>query len=282
MSDDLGLPHEVDGRVVRHVAGHHRPRPHRHAELEVNLVVRGTATYLLDERRYELTPGTLTWLFPGQDHVLVDESRDHELWWAVFRPSLITRTATTPQMRLLNEHNPAGQFSRRLDSQRARRLEELLRELRAAEEVDHALLNAGLAYLLGLAWRAFVESVEVIEGVDVHPAVETVARMLRTDPRAGDLTTLAHIAGLSPSHLSRLFKSQTGTSITRFRNQQRVQRFILLYRDGRHTTALAAALEAGFGSYAQFYRVFRAETGGRPSLSRTERFPPAADNRRAA
>ena len=89
-------------------------------------------------------------------------------------------------------------------------------------------------------------------------------------------------AGVSPSHLSRLFKSQTGTSITRFRNQQRVQRFMLLYRDGRHTTALAAALEAGFGSYAQFYRVFRAETGGRPSLSRTEHRPPAVDDRRAA
>ena len=89
-------------------------------------------------------------------------------------------------------------------------------------------------------------------------------------------------AGVSPSHLSRLFKSQTGTSITRFRNQQRVQRFMFLYRDGRHTTALAAALEAGFGSYAQFYRVFRAETGGRPSLSRTEHRPPAVDDRRAA
>jgi AraC-like DNA-binding protein len=264
MSEDLGLPDDVDGRVVRHVAGDHRPRPHRHAELEVNLVVRGTATYLLGERRYELTPGTLTWLFPGQDHVLVDESRDHELWWAVFRPSLIARTATTPHMAVLHEENPAGEFSRRLDPQRTRRLEALLRELRAAEEIDHALLNAGLSYLLGLAWRAFVDSDEVIEGVDVHPAVETVARMLRADPSAGDLTALARAAGVSPSHLSRLFKSQTGTSITRFRNQQRVRRFMLLYRDGRDTTALAAALDAGFGSYAQFYRVFRAETGDRP------------------
>jgi AraC-like DNA-binding protein len=264
MSENLGLRHEVDGRVVRHAAGDHRPRPHRHAELEVNLVVRGTASYLLGERRYELTPGTLTWLFPGQDHVLVDESRDHELWWAVFRPSLIARTATTPQMEALHEENPAGELSRRLDPQRARRLEALLRELRAAEEIDHALLNAGLSYLLGLAWRAFVDSDDVIEGVDVHPAVETVARMLRADPTAGDLTALARAAGVSPSHLSRLFKAQTGTSITRFRNQQRVRRFMLLYRDGRDTTALAAALEAGFGSYAQFYRVFRAHTGDPP------------------
>ena len=269
MSEDLALRSIVDGRVVRHAAGSRLPRPHRHAELEVNLVVRGSASYLLRERRYELTPGTVTWLFPGQEHVLVDESRDHELWWAVFRPSLVTRTATTPQMRVLLEQNPRGQFSRRIDPQRARRLDRLLTELCAAEELDTALLNAGLSYLLALAWRAFLDSDYTIEGVDVHPAVQTVARILRADPHAGDLSALARAAGLSPSHLSRLFKAQTGLTISRFRNQQRIQRFLLLYRDGRHTTALAAALEAGFGSYAQFYRVFRAETGHRPTMSRT-------------
>jgi len=35
------------------------------------------------------------------------------------------------------------------------------------------------------------------------------------------------------------------------------------------STALGAACEAGFGSYAQFYRVFREETGRNPSALRT-------------
>ena len=114
MLDDLGLRDGVDGRVVRHVAGDVRPRAHRHAEVEVNLVVRGTASYLLGERHYELAQGTLTWLFPGQDHVLVDESGDHELWWAVFRSPLVARIATTREARPLLEEDPVGQFSRRL------------------------------------------------------------------------------------------------------------------------------------------------------------------------
>src|SRR5215216_6455585 len=96
MSENLGLRSGVEGRVARHAAADGPSHAHRHAELELNLVVRGSASYLLGERRYELTPGTLTWLFPGQDHVLVDESADHELWWAVFRPSLVARTATMP------------------------------------------------------------------------------------------------------------------------------------------------------------------------------------------
>ena len=144
----------------------------------------------------------------------------------------------------------------------------MLRELHDAGTTDDALLNAGLAYLLVSAWRAFLESEDHVAGVDVHPAVETVARLLRADPEAGGLDDLARTAGLSPSHLSRIFKAQTGVSITRFRNQRRLERFMTLYGDGRRTTALAAALEAGFGSYAQFHRVLRAETGQTPTTLR--------------
>jgi AraC-like DNA-binding protein len=268
MTEDLGLRPGVDGHIGHHVAADGPSRAHRHAELELNLVMRGAASYLLDERRYELTPGTLTWLFPGQDHVLVDESPDHELWWAVFRPGLVFRAATTTRARPPLERDPVGQFSRRLDPGRAAHLGALLGELRDAGPVDNALLNAGLAYLLLFAWRAFLESEDLVAGVDVHPAVEIVARCLHADPEAGNLDALARTAGLSPSHLSRIFKAQTGVSITRFRNQRRLERFMTLYGEGRRTTALAAALDAGFGSYAQFYRVLRTETGRTPTTLR--------------
>src|SRR5215207_9563064 len=150
MIDDLGVRAGLDGRVVRHRVGDVRPRAHRHAELEVNLVVRGTASYLLGDRRYALTPGTLTWLFPGQEHVLVDESPDHELWWAVFRPALVARTAA-PAARPLLEQDPSGRFSRRIAGRHATRIRRLLAELAAS--TDAALINAGLAYLLILAWH---------------------------------------------------------------------------------------------------------------------------------
>jgi AraC-like DNA-binding protein/quercetin dioxygenase-like cupin family protein len=262
MIADLGLDPGLDGRVVRHAPGGVRPRRHRHAELELNLVVGGTASYLLDQRRYQLSSGSLTWLFPGQEHLLVEQSPDHELWWAVFRPELVARTAPT---HTLLEADPVGRFSRRLTPERARDLESVFAEL---ADADAALLNAGLAYLLLVAWRAFLESDDVPASLDLHPAVETVVRLLRADPGHGPLDALARDAGLSPSHLSRLFKTQTGVSISRFRNQQRLERFLLLYGRGRRTTATAAALEAGFGSYTQFHRVFRRETGKSPTALR--------------
>jgi AraC-like DNA-binding protein len=268
MLDDLRVRDGLDGRVVCHVAGDVPLRVHRHVEIEVNLVVGGAASYLVGERRYEMAEGTLTWLFPGQDHVLVDESDDHVLWWAVFRPSLVDRMATAPGWRRLLEQDPVGRFSRRLAVPSAGRLATLFGEVRDAELLDDGLFNAGLAYLLAASWRAYMDSEDAVEGTDLHPAVETVARLLRADPSAGDLPALARAAGLSPSHLSRVFKAQTGVSIGRFRNQQRLQRFQLIYGRGQRTTAMAAAAEAGFGSYAQFHRVFRELTGRTPSSLR--------------
>ena len=267
--EDLRLREGLDGWVVRHTAGALRPRSHRHLELELNLVVAGTASYLLDDRRYDLSTGTLTWLFPDKEHVLVDESADHALWWAVFRPAAVVRTATSPDARPLLERHPVGRYSRRIHPQRVQRLAALFGELRDAETLDDGLFNAGLAYLLALAWRAFLDSTDVVADREVHPAVDTVARLLQADPDAGDLASLARRVGLSPPHLSRVFAAQMGLSMTRFRNQQRLDRFMRLYGQGRSTTALAAAHQAGFGSYAQFHRVFRKETGRRPSALRT-------------
>jgi AraC-like DNA-binding protein len=73
-----------------------------------------------------------------------------------------------------------------------------------------------------------------------------------------------------------LFTVQTGASLTRYRNQQRVHQFLLNYGDGTRTTMLAAALAAGFGSYAQFYRVFLRETGRSPAALRSHRALPVS------
>lgn len=279
MLEDLELPAGLDGRVVRHVAGDGRVRAHRHAELEVNLAVSGTATYLLGQRRYELTPGTLTWLFPAQEHIVVDQSADHELWWAIFTPGLVGRIARAPHTRPLLEDDPAGSFSRRLSIGDTRGLQALFSEVHTAETRDGTLANAGLAYLLARAWRAFLDRDEVVDSIHVHPAVRTVVDLLRTDHSTGTLASLARTVGLSPTHLSRLFKAQTGVSLSRYRNQQRLHRFLRAYGDGDHTTMLAAALSAGFGSYAQFYRVFRHQTGHGPGTLRTPTRAPASTSR---
>ncbi|HEX2913768.1 MAG TPA: AraC family ligand binding domain-containing protein [Chloroflexia bacterium] len=94
IKEDLGLAAERDGRVWEY----HKPAEpfstiHRHYELEVNLVIQGTAAYLLEDRCYELKPNSLVWLFPEQNHILVDQSAAYRMWIAVFRPEIIVEFA---------------------------------------------------------------------------------------------------------------------------------------------------------------------------------------------
>jgi AraC-like DNA-binding protein len=71
--------------------------------------------------------------------------------------------------------------------------------------------------------------------------------------------------GLSVSRLARLFKQQMGVSIVVYRNRLRFERFFAQFaeeasREGRRRPTLRqAARTAGFGSYAHFHRLFRAQ-----------------------
>ena len=50
-----------------------------------------------------------------------------------------------------------------------------------------------------------------------------------------------------------------------YRARQRLERFLRRHRPGDARTMLADALAAGFGSYAQFHRVFTATMGSGPA-----------------
>jgi AraC-like DNA-binding protein len=262
MRTHLHLPVSADGSVwhYRNLGAAHKR--HHHAELELNLVTRGHGAYLLGNRRYQIRRGDLLWLFPAQEHLLIEQTADFEMWIGVFKRRLIKRTATDVQSRVLLQADPAGDFCRRLAERDVGRMEEVLIEL--ADAKDHiCLLNAGLSYSLLQAWHCF-ERASDLPVQDLHPAVERAARLLRDDPEGLSLEMLAHHAGLSATRLSRLFKEQTGSALVDFRNRQRVERFLRIYGTGQRRTMLDAALEAGFGSYAQFHRVFTRMMGHSP------------------
>ncbi len=266
MLEILNIPARREGAVWFYTQDGRVRQPHRHAELEFNLITRGTGAYLLGERRYDLRPGSLVWLFPGQNHVLLRESTDYTMWIVVFKPTLLAPLRDSEVYGLLAEDDPPGRFCRWLPPERVQRLVGLLEEAREGGEEDRRH-RVGLEYLLLTAWTAFQQAEETPTGRNVHPAVERAVNLLREGERAQTLDGLARECSLSPARLSRLFHAQTGIPLAQFRNRQRLARFLALYGQGQRTR-LAAALEAGFGSYPQFQRVFRQLMGCAPSQYR--------------
>lgn len=258
----LHIPEHLDGSLWRYANAATANQRHRHIELELNVVTQGRGTYLLGNRRYEIRRGDLLWLFPAQEHVLFEQTPDFAMWIAVFRRRAIKRVATDAAARPLLLRSLTGDTCRRLDRQQLGRMEELFAGLSAA--TGAGLLNAGLHYALLHAWNCFQHAAEVPVR-ELHPAVDRAARLISSGASQSSLDELSRRAGLSPSRLSRLFKQQTGTSFVEFRNRQRIERFQAIYDDGTRHTLLEAALEAGFGSYPQFHRVFRALMGCSPA-----------------
>jgi AraC-like DNA-binding protein len=94
--------------------------------------------------------------------------------------------------------------------------------------------------------------------------VERVLRAVNDDlPMTGE--RLAGELGVSSGHLARCFKREMGVSLVDYRNRMRLDKFFeVVQRRSNSINLLDAALEAGFGSYAQFHRVYRRFVGSTP------------------
>jgi AraC-like DNA-binding protein len=254
VAQSLHLPAELDGNVWRYGGAATANRRHSHVELELNLVTRGQGTYLLGNRRYRIRRGDLMWLFPAEEHVLFEQTADFQMWIAVFKRKAVKHAATDASARVLLQKQLDLIPCRRLTQLDLEKLERFFSDLAAARE-RVGLLNAGLGYGLLQAWRCF-EAASDVPMRDIHPAVERAARLIRDGSTLLSLDEIAHAAGLSSARLSRLFKAQTGVPVAEFRNRKRLEDFLHIYGSGQRNTMLDAALEAGFGSYAQFHRIF--------------------------
>lgn len=244
-----------------------RVPPHRHRELELNLVLAGRAAYLVGERRVELLPFTALWLFPNQEHVLLDRSEDVRMWVGVFTPRLLRQVCTTERTRPLLRKTADAPLVRWVGPRAAQELDALFAQV--LRHADRAVWNAALGHLAVAAWASYLEADETRSQPTVGALVRRAIALITEDLELSRDELAARLR-VNPSHLSKIFAREAGVTLTAFRNRRRLERFLQIYGDGSEWSMMSAALEAGFGSYAQFHRVFRALVGVSPADYRSK------------
>jgi len=152
--------------------------------------------------------------------------------------------------------------------------------LDVGKQTNTAVLCALVGMLLGEMPRSRARN--FVSGLSApHPAVTKAARMLSADPSlsGGELAATLQV---SAGRFARVFKQEMGVSLVRYRNQLRLERFVKIMDSGR-SSMHEAARAAGFGSYAQFHRVFQALRGTTPRafLGRGGEHAPAPTRRRS-
>ncbi|MFL6264185.1 MAG: GlxA family transcriptional regulator [Thermoanaerobaculia bacterium] len=102
----------------------------------------------------------------------------------------------------------------------------------------------------------------------LHPGVHRMQDWLVAHPEErATLDELARRAGLSPRHLTRIFRQATGVSIQEYRTRLRLERARSLLRDPGLTLEGIAA-RCGFESARQLRRVWKEAFGTPPSAAR--------------
>lgn len=282
MLENLRLTPDYDGFIFLAEAIRNPPvlRGHHHVELELNLVVSGTITYIAYGKRFKFGKRSLLWFFPAQEHQLVDRSPDAGYYVAVFKPSMLEQVCKTDRYKALKQQELSenGIIHCDLDPDVFEALQQQMQLLvkdgldpdilnREAgfgisegfrfRHHDPDYLNAGLRHLLLHSWRLQQERTSLSNQVSLHPAVRKVLEYLDGENEVQDLAFLAKSCHVSATYLSRIFAEEVGVSLSHYRNSLKLSRFWAAYRRSDKVTILEAALEAGFGSYAQFYRVFK-------------------------
>ena len=247
-----GLIHEgLAGDLRRTTPGHRRPIHHSHGDVELNLIVRGTCIIAMDGHAYQLRPGALMWILPDKVHKLV-RGPQLEMWVVMFREGLFDAAWL---------EDLAAQPSRLATTEELVSLDRLFSEV-AQDSDESNTYNAGIRYVLMRSLRAS-QARPAAALKPVHPAVARAVKLLRENGSGESLSGLAKAAGVTPHYLSRLLSEQTGRSFVEWRNRVRLDRFFEGYKPGANL--LAAALEAGFGSYSRFHHTFSELVGCTPS-----------------
>jgi AraC-like DNA-binding protein len=150
-------------------------------------------------------------------------------------------------------------------------------------DLEHRLLLSAArshAEPAELTERSIALAARALESVDPRPVqsgrpstvgarralVDGAREALAADPGIS-LALLARQLAVSPHHLSRVFRSQTGHTLSRHRMRLRARQALERMARGRHDLARLAS-DLGFADQSHFCRVIRSETGYAPGALR--------------
>jgi len=262
------LPSTRDGAIWPLSRDYPKPR-HFHAQLELLIVLRGSAEVRVGRSLYRVHAGQLVWHLPGVEHAVCETSSDCELRVVHVEPDLCAEVQRELGARA-GQNEPVyagsgsfGGWAHELGALvSGRPVVELTRgDLDALAELCHATcadestspsaVPARLRLALAIAWRATRREHDSSRPLSL---VELGASLLFDEPGL-ERSAICRALDVSEGHFSRCFQRELGIAFAEQRARIRIARFVThVARDG--WSYLDAGLACGFGSYSQLHRVF--------------------------
>lgn len=244
-------------------SGHEMHRPQGTPEHILIVCVSGQGWARIDGQHHHILPGALLMIPVATPHVYGSDPEDPwTIWWVHVAGTdvaeLIAASGASPQRPVLE-----------LES--IEKIVALLDEIVTA--LERAPSNARLLRASGAAWKLFAEiAIDQVlprSGDPLQRAMSYLEQRLDGTIRVPELAALV---GVSPSHLTALFRRATGGGVLAHQTALRMGRARLLL-DTTEATVAEIAHDLGYSDAFYFSRQFRRHHDMSPTAFRTRNEP---------
>lgn len=226
---------------------------HYHDLYELYFITEGTCDYFIDNRSYHLVPGDLVLIPEGIIHNTEYHSTGHSRMLINCARRYIPAAA-----------EPKGYFYRNPETAETihRIFREIGEEYRRPDRLSMDVIECQMKLLFFLLARHAEASTPAEAGNEtVTRAVAYLRRHFTADV---SLAETAAATAVSPEHLSRLFKKETGMGFREYLNLLRLQKAEQLLKQSRRATVAQIAAECGFADSNYFSVKFKKMYGISP------------------
>ena len=244
-------------------------RPHRHNELELNLVERGFIVYLFPGRRIEVQAGELFFFWSAVPHQMIARGQNTHIHWMMLPLAEVLQWKLPKDlMRSVLEGKPVISADDTFipgDLAGFRRWHADL--LSADQERRQTLLLEVQARLRRLA-DIRPSSARFVAGAAGSQKGETMARYLSEHFLENwRIRDVAREVDLHPNYAAQVFQQTFGITMVEYATQLKIamaqQKLVMSEQD-----ILTIAFDCGFGSISRFYTAFKAVTDTTPHAFR--------------
>ncbi|AEI43531.1 AraC family transcriptional regulator [Paenibacillus mucilaginosus] len=273
--------------VQRSSHGSHNPLPeHGHDFIELVYVVHGGGRHLIDREAFDIRAGDIYAVAPGESHAFPDaQDRELEIINCLFQPETVWQSLPADAEALLSLpyvaplYQGAGRLPRKLTLPSSDSavivglLESMMTEIRERKPGSGIIVRQRLIDILITLSRVQLREESSVRGAEKPGAVQAggyeilvrkvLAYLESHYPQRITAAELAEVFAISSRHLNRVFRQETGRSITETLQGIRIERAkIMLHETARSVEGISAAV--GFGDPSFFSKLFSRTVGHTP------------------
>ena len=235
---------------------------HTHNFFEIELVLEGTGTQIINGNKYKMIPGMFYFLSPSDSHevryksetIIVNLSFSHNILPENF------------EHLLTHKQNELVFYTHETDFELLSHLFNgaLLESQEKPENFETALTNYLSLLLLAIARKAHFSLTSNTDNTPINQAISYIKLHFTENPR---LESVAQYVDLTAAHLTTEIKKQTGLSYIEYLTKLKISYAKKLLKSNQHSITEIVFI-SGFNSICNFNRVFKQKTHLSPSQYR--------------